>query len=121
MNDSTRNAEEPLASVGASPGQAVPGEAAAQASALPALSPQQVEQRYIEAANALLDDAIERSAVRVLADVLAWKLAVIGYHHGPGATGDVVQKLGFHLVKLDEVARAQQEAEQAAKEGRSAN
>jgi len=81
----------------------------------------ELERRYIEVMNALLTDATERRAVHVFTDVVAWKLAMVAYHFGPGAAGDVVRKLGAHLVKIAAAEEAQREAKQAEKAGRRPN
>jgi hypothetical protein len=45
----------------------------------------QVEQRYVTAVNALIDEAVEHDGLPVLADVLAWTLSrvIIGYGTRP--------------------------------------
>ena len=58
----------------------------------------------IESMNALLADAQERNAVGVFTEVVAWKLAVVAFHWGPRAAGDVVRRLGAHLGNLAEAA-----------------
>lgn len=81
---------------------------------------QQIELRYLNAANALLDDAVEHEAPRILVDVLTWTLArmVVGYG-APAVAGDILRRLGDHIGTLAERRRAQQEAEQAKEEGRA--
>jgi hypothetical protein len=81
---------------------------------------QQTELRYLNTANALLDDAVENESPRILADVLTWTLArmIIGYG-APAVAGDILRRLGEHIGTLAERRRAQQEAEQAKEEGRA--
>ena len=80
---------------------------------------QQTELRYLNTANALLDDAVECESPRILADVLTWTLArmVVGYGT-PVVAGDILRRLGEHIGTLAERRRAQEEAEQAKEEGR---
>ena len=80
---------------------------------------QQTELRYLNTANALLDDAVEHETPRILADVLTWTLArmVIGYGT-PVVAGDILRRLGEHIGTLAERRRAQEEAAQAKEEGR---
>ena len=80
---------------------------------------QQTELRYLNTANALLDDAVECESPRILADVLTWTLArmVVGYGT-PVVAGDILRRLGEHIGVLSERRRAQEEAEQAKAEGR---
>jgi hypothetical protein len=81
---------------------------------------QQIELRYLNAANALLDDAVEHESPHILVDVFAWTLArmVVGYG-APAVSGDILRRLGEHIGTLAERRRAQQEAEQAKEEGRA--
>ncbi len=81
---------------------------------------QQIELRYLNAANALLDDAVEHESPHILVDVLTWTLArmVVGYG-APAVAGDILRRLGEHIGTLAERQRAQQEAEQAKEEGRA--
>ena len=80
---------------------------------------QQIELRYMNAADALLADAAENDAPRVLADVLTWTLARIVDVYGMTAASDVIRRFGGHLGTLTEHRRARQEAEQAKEEGRA--
>jgi hypothetical protein len=81
----------------------------------------ELERRYIEVMNALFVDAVERRAINVFTDVVTWKLAMVAYHFGPGAAGDVMRKLGAHLVSTAQAEEAQREAKQAEKAGRRPN
>jgi len=103
---------------GAPAASTAPGEEPAPPEAVPA---KELERRYIEVMNALLTDANERRAVNIFTDVVAWKLAMVAYHFGPGAAGDIVRKLGAHLVTIAEAEQAQREAKQAEKAGRRPN
>ena len=82
------------------------------------LYPEQIEQRYVDAVNALQEDAHKRQATHLLVDVFAWKLAVIANGCGLEATADVVRRLGVHMTNLAERDRAQREAEQEKEAGR---
>jgi len=80
----------------------------------------EIELRYLNAANALLDDAVEHDSPRILVDVLTWTLArmVVGYG-APAVAGDVLRCLGEHISTLAERRCAQQEAQHAKEEGRA--
>ena len=79
---------------------------------------QRIEQRYLAAANALADDAVEHENLPILADVLAWTLGRVIVAYGtPDAAGDVLRRLGGYVCDLAARQRAQAEAEQARKEG----
>ena len=82
---------------------------------------QQIELRYLNAANALLDDAVEHESPHILVDVLTRTLAkmVVGYGTPALVAGDVLRRLGEHIGTFAERRRAQQEAEQAKAEGRT--
>jgi hypothetical protein len=104
---------------GGSPAQPVPDTAK---SAVPAdLKEGEIKQRYVEAINAFYDDALERDATQIFADVLAWKLAAIAYHNGPQAAGDIIRKFGRHLSSIAAAENAQREARQAKRAGRRPN
>ena len=81
-------------------------------------SPAQIEQRYVTAVNALMDQAMEGDSVPILADVLAWALGrvIVGYGT-PAVAGDIVRRLGGYVCDLAARERAQTEAERARKEG----
>lgn len=85
------------------------------------LSEREIKQRYVEAINAFYEDALERGATQIFADVLAWKLAAIAYQNGPQAAGDIVRKLGAHLSGIAAAEDAQREAKQSRKAGRRPN
>jgi len=79
---------------------------------------EQLEQRYVAALNALVDDAAERQSFETLVDVLAWTLARVMVGFGTTAvTGDVLRRLGKYVCELTERNNAQAEAEKAKKEG----
>lgn len=99
-------------------GSTPPGEEQTPPEAVPA---RELERRYIEVMNALLADAHERGALNIFTDVVAWKLAMVAYHFGPGAAGDIVRKLGAHLVTIAEAEQAQREANKAKKAGHQPN
>jgi hypothetical protein len=77
----------------------------------------QFERHLIERMNALLEEADERKGLAIFANVVSWKLAVLGHHCGPGATGHIVRLLGGHLEHLVELERGQRESEAARKRG----
>ena len=79
---------------------------------------QSVEQRYMAAVEALLDDALEHHNVETLVEVLTWHLARIGFGFGTKAVADIMRRLGVHLSAIAEQQNAQQEAEDARKAGR---
>jgi len=80
---------------------------------------QQIELRYLNALNALLDDSVENESPRILADVLTWTLArmVVGYR-AAAVAGDVLRLLGVHIGTLSERQRAREEAAKEKEEGR---
>ena len=81
-------------------------------------TPEQLEARYLAAANALLDDARERDSLRILVDVLVWTLArIIVGRAGSWGAGDVMRQLGNYVCGLVERQRAQAEAEEAKRQG----
>jgi hypothetical protein len=78
--------------------------------------------RYLNAANALYDDAVEHDSARILADVLAWTLAKMIVSYGtPFVSGDILRRLGEHVDVLVERRRAWEEAQHAKEEGRTPN
>ena len=81
----------------------------------------ELERRYVKVMNALLEDAQAREAVAVFAEVVAWKLAVVAYHWGPQATGDVLRRFGDHLDNIAKTAQAQREADEAKEAGSQPN
>ncbi len=85
------------------------------------MSDEQFERHLVERMNALLDEAAERKALHVFADVAAWKLAALGYGCGPAAVGNVLRLFGGYLEKLVEAERAQREAQEARKDVRLPN
>lgn len=102
---------------------APPIESSAPAASLADCSPkQQVELRYLNAASALLDDAVKHGSSQILADVLAWTLArmIVGYGT-TSTTGDILHRLGRHIGTLAERRRTWEEAEKAKEEGRAPN
>lgn len=81
------------------------------------LTSAQYETHLIERMNALLQEADERKGLGIFANVVSWKLAVLGHHSGPGATGHILRLFGGHLERLVEVERGQREAEAARERG----
>ena len=82
-----------------------------------AVADDELERRYVEVMNALIADAHGHNAMNVFTDVVTWKLAVVAYHWGPRAAGDVMRKLGGHLGTLAEAADAQREADASKEAG----
>src|SRR4030095_2611033 len=81
---------------------------------------QRIELRYLTAANALLDDAVESRSPRILADVLTWTLAWIVVRYGtPIVAVDILRRLGEHIETLAERRYAEEEADRAKEEGRT--
>ena len=77
----------------------------------------QFERHLIERMNALLEEADERKGLGIFANVVSWKLAVLGHHCGPGATGHIIRLFGGHLEHMVEVERGQREADAVRKRG----
>jgi hypothetical protein len=103
-------------------GPAQPAAAAIRRKSAPRkLADAEIRQRYVQAVNAFFEDAVERSATQVFADVLAWKLAAVAFHGGPQAAGDIIRKLGAHLVAISAAEDAQREAKQSRKAGHRPN
>ena len=79
---------------------------------------QQIELRYMNAADALLADAAENGDPKILVDVLTWALAcVIDACGKPVVAGDVLLRLGKHIGTLATHRKAREEAAQAMEEG----
>jgi hypothetical protein len=75
--------------------------------------------RYRDALAALVEDAISNQRLEMLVDRLTSTLGSIGLNCGPRVTGDILGRLGHHLIQADARRRAANEAEQAKKEGRA--
>ncbi len=82
------------------------------------LTAQEIEQRYAAAVNVILNDADQRKSWHIFVDVLASTLATVACRWGPGSAGDIVRRLGNHMVQIARREQAQREAEEAKKEGR---
>jgi hypothetical protein len=91
---------------------------AAQAAPADCTPDQLVEMRYTKALGELLNDAGENGNVAILADSLAWSVAQIMVHFGPGAVGDILRRTGGYVGQLSERRRAEEEALKAKSEGR---
>ena len=76
------------------------------------------EQRYLDALETLLDDALEHHHVEDLVEALTWHLARIGFGYGTKAVADIVRRIGGHVADIAEQHSAGQELEQAKKSGR---
>jgi hypothetical protein len=72
---------------------------------------------YMEAIDALIDDAVEREQAPALADALAWATARLIVGFGVPAAGDILKRLGGYVVGLSEHRRAQEQAERERHEG----
>ena len=93
--------------------------ASPQAAALADCSRAQIEQRYVDAVNALMAQAVEGENVPILADVMAWALGrVIVLYGTPAVAGDIVRRLGGYVCDFAAREQARNEAEQAREEGR---
>ena len=75
--------------------------------------------RYRDALAALVEDAISNQRLEMLVDRLTSTLGSIGLNCGPRVTGDILGRLGHHLIQADARRRAANEAEQAKKAGRA--
>ena len=75
--------------------------------------------RYMRALADMVEDAVSNNRLELLVDRLASTLGSIGLNCGPRATGDILGRLGHHLIQADARRRAANEAEQAKKEGRA--
>ena len=81
---------------------------------------EQAERRCLAALDALVAEAWEQRTMETLVDSLTWTLArvVVGLE-SQYVTGDVLRRLGNYTCRLAEAKRAEDEAEQARKEGRA--
>jgi len=77
------------------------------------------ERRYRGTLAAMVEDAVSNRRLEMLVDSLASTLGSIGLNCGPRVTGDILGRLGHHLIQADARRRAANEAEQAKKEGRA--
>jgi len=77
--------------------------------------------RYRDALAALVEDAISNQRLEMLVDRLTSTLGSIGLNCGPRVTGDILGRLGHHLIQADARRRAANEAEQAKKAGRASH
>jgi len=78
---------------------------------------QLADQRYTDALAAMVEDAVSNRRLELLVDRLTLTLGSIGLNCGPRVTGDILGRLGHHLIQADARRRAANEAEQAKKEG----
>lgn len=72
---------------------------------------------YIEAIDALIDDAVDNERAPALADAIAWATARLIVGFGVAAAGDILKRLGGYVVGLSEHRRAQEQAERERREG----
>ena len=78
----------------------------------------QIEDRYVQAVNALIEDGGNQQSLPVLADVLTWALARIVSAYGTTAVaGDVIRRFGSYVCDFAQRKRAQREAEEARESG----
>ena len=75
--------------------------------------------RYMRALADMVEDAVSNHRLELLVDRLASTLGSIGLNCGPRVTGDILGRLGHHLIQADARRRAENEAEEAKKEGRA--
>jgi hypothetical protein len=87
--------------------------------AVAARSPvRQIEERYVDAVNPLVEDAANHQSLPILADGLTSALARIVNAYGTTAVaGDVIRHLGGYMCDLAERQRAEREAEEARRSG----
>jgi hypothetical protein len=72
------------------------------------------EGRYLEALNAFVSEANHNGHMTVLVEALTWTLARIAVGYGtPTVAGDILGRLGRHMVDHSEHQRAQEEASRA--------
>ena len=89
---------------------------------LDAAAQQEIEQRYLIALDALVEDTQLHDSGAILVDVLAWTMARLVISNGsPWGAGFVMRKIGEHVCNLHEGTMAQQEAERARKNGELPN
>ena len=74
-------------------------------------------QRYVNTIDELVADAVEHKRAVVLVDALAWSIARMMVGYGLPAAGDVLKRIGAYVGEITERRRAQEEAEQAKKDG----
>ena len=81
---------------------------------------EQAERRCLATLDALVAEAWLQRTMETLVDSLTWTLArvVVGLE-SQYVTGDVLRRLGSYTCRLAEAKRAEDEAEQARKEGRA--
>jgi uncharacterized protein (DUF2236 family) len=77
--------------------------------------------RYLDALHDLVQDAANNERMHLFADVLAWTFARLAINCGPGATADLLAKVGRYMGALEEQNRAQRELEKAREAGRVVN
>jgi hypothetical protein len=83
---------------------------------------QQIEERYLKAIGALVEDAGEHDSTAILVEVLTWTLARIAVGYGTtGVSGDILLRLGRHMCDLTERKQAQDEAVKSRKAGHAAH
>lgn len=72
------------------------------------------EARYLEALDAFVSNANENQHMAALVEALTWTLARIAVGYGtPTVAGDILGRLGRHMVDQSEHQRAQEEASRA--------
>ena len=80
---------------------------------------QLADERYMRAMGEMVKDAVSNNRLEMLVDRLTETLGSIGLNCGPRVTGDILGRLGHHLIQADARRRAENEAEEAKKEGRA--
>jgi hypothetical protein len=68
------------------------------------------EARYLQALNAFVSEANENQHVAALVEALTWTLARIAVGYGTPGTGDILGRLGRHMMDLFERYRPRDEA-----------
>ena len=102
--------------------EGIPLEQAAPAPRLDCSPEEVAERRYLAILDPLLHEAWEQLSLETLVDCLAWTLArvVVGLDSAQ-VTGDLLRRLGNYTCRLSEAKRAEAEADEAKKAGRTPN
>jgi hypothetical protein len=77
-----------------------------------------IEKSYLDAINALLEEAYSTRSVPILVDVLTWTVArIIMDCRSRWGTGDVLRRIGDYVCRISERRAAQEEAEKSRADG----
>lgn len=83
------------------------------------MSDDQAETFYMATLGTLFDDAWTHGRLKMLADAATRTLAQTAVACGPGTTGDILMRLGGHIMDLSRQREAQREADESRKKGRA--